>query len=163
MSVSDMTHLHVWHDSCLCVTWLILMCGMTHVYVRHDSFTCVTSLIHMCDMTHAYAWHDSFTCAAWLILCTYNFEKIIGRKLWGLPLSSSRGNFRRDMSHFQKFQSCVQILNRFRKKKWIFIILLVLENPTFHSRNDWISLFPKNLVVQIHCSFDSSLSGLSST
>jgi len=45
----------VWHDSFICVTWLIHMCGMTHSYVWHDSFTCVTWLIHMCDMTHSYA------------------------------------------------------------------------------------------------------------
>jgi len=33
---------------------------MTHLYVWHDSFICVTWLIHMCDMTHSYVWHDSF-------------------------------------------------------------------------------------------------------
>jgi len=47
-------HICVWHDSFICVTWLIHicvtwrihMCGMTHPY--------------MCDMTHSYVWHDSF-------------------------------------------------------------------------------------------------------
>jgi len=34
---------------------------MTHSYVWHDSFICVTWLIHMCDVTHSYVWHDSFT------------------------------------------------------------------------------------------------------
>jgi len=83
-----MTHSPVWHDSFICVTWLIHMCDMTHSYVWHDSsyvwhdsFICVTWLIHMCDMTHSYmwhdssyVWHDSFTCvpglmqfATWLI------------------------------------------------------------------------------------------------
>ena len=57
-----MTHSFVWHDSFICVTWLIHMCDMTHSYVWHDSFICVTWLIHMCDMTHSYVWHDSFTC-----------------------------------------------------------------------------------------------------
>ena len=80
-----MTHSYVWHDSFICVTWLIHMCDMTHSYVWHDSFMthsyvwhdsfiCVTWLIHMCDMTHSwlirmcdikmtysYVWHDSFT------------------------------------------------------------------------------------------------------
>ena len=36
-----MTHSYVWHDSFLCVTWLIPMCDMTHSYVWHDSFLCV--------------------------------------------------------------------------------------------------------------------------
>ena len=54
--------IHVWHDSFICVTWLIHVCDMTHSYVWHDSFICVTWLIHICDVTHSYAWHDSFTC-----------------------------------------------------------------------------------------------------
>ena len=69
------SHLHVWHDSFICVTWLIHMCDMTHSYVWHDSFIRVTWLIHMCDMTRSYVWYDSFIrvtshhsfmCVAWL-------------------------------------------------------------------------------------------------
>jgi len=77
----DMTHSYVWHDSFICVTWLIHMCDMTHSSVWHDSFICVTWLhlllsrrtwpatwlIHMCDITHAYVWHHSFICVTWLI------------------------------------------------------------------------------------------------
>jgi len=55
-----MTHLYVWHDSFICVTWLIHMCDMTHSHVWHDSFIRVTWRIHTCDMTHPYVWHDSF-------------------------------------------------------------------------------------------------------
>jgi len=62
-----MTHSDVWHDSCICVTWLIFVCDMTHSYVWHDSFRCVTWLIHMCDITHSYVWHDSFICVATLM------------------------------------------------------------------------------------------------
>ena len=36
----------------------------------HDSFMCVTWLIHVCDMTHSYLWHDSFKSMTWLI-CHY--------------------------------------------------------------------------------------------
>jgi len=57
----------VWHDSFICVTWLIHMCDMTHSYVWHDSFICVTWLIHMCDMNHSFVWHDSFICLTRLI------------------------------------------------------------------------------------------------
>jgi len=35
------------------------MCDITHWFVWHDSFVCVTWLIYMCDMTHLYVWHDS--------------------------------------------------------------------------------------------------------
>ena len=58
----DMTHSYKWHDSFICVAWLIHMCDMTHSYVCHESCICVTWLIHMCDMTHSYVWHDSFIC-----------------------------------------------------------------------------------------------------
>jgi len=54
-----MTHSYVWHDSFICVTWLIHMCDMTHSYVWHDSFICVTHsyvwLIHVCQVQRAAA------------------------------------------------------------------------------------------------------------
>ena len=71
---NDMTHSYVWHDSFICVTWLIHMCDMTHSYVWHHSFnhthnlsvaqqpTTMTSWIYGCDMTCWYLWHDWFTC-----------------------------------------------------------------------------------------------------
>jgi len=65
----------VWHDSFICVTWLIHiwvtwhihMCDITHSYVRYDALICATWLIHMCDMTHLYVRDDSFICVTWLI------------------------------------------------------------------------------------------------
>jgi len=57
----------VWHDSFICVTWLIPMCDMTHSYVWHDAIICVTWRIHMCEMTHSYVWHDSIICVTWRI------------------------------------------------------------------------------------------------
>jgi len=33
-----------------------------HSYVWHDSFICVTWLIHVCDLTHSCVWLDSFIC-----------------------------------------------------------------------------------------------------
>jgi len=50
-----------------CLTWLIhvcdmTMCDMTHLYVWHDSFTCVTWLIHMFNMTHSCVWNRSIIC-----------------------------------------------------------------------------------------------------
>jgi len=59
-----MTHPNVWHDSSICVTWLIHKCGMTHPYVWHDSYISVTWLwlIHMCDI-----------CVISLITCVYTY------------------------------------------------------------------------------------------
>jgi len=68
--MGDMTHSFVWHDSFICVTWLIYLWNMTHWYGWHASFICVTGLIHMGDMTHSAVCHDSFICVTWLIhLC----------------------------------------------------------------------------------------------
>jgi len=70
MSHTWMTYSSVWHDSFICVTWLIHLCDMTPSSVWHDSFICVTWLLHLCDMTHSSVWHDSFICVTWLLhLC----------------------------------------------------------------------------------------------
>ena len=52
----DMAPLYLWHDSSICVTWLIYICDMTHVYVCHDSFICVTWLIRA-------SWHACMSVA----------------------------------------------------------------------------------------------------
>ena len=78
--VWDMTHIHVGHDSDVCVTWLICMCDMTHLYVWHDSDAGRRGvsqdslmygiwLIYLCDMTDLYVGHDSVICGTWLT-CT---------------------------------------------------------------------------------------------
>jgi len=41
------------YDSSLGVTWLDHMCDLTHSHVWYDSCICVTWLIHMCDMTNS--------------------------------------------------------------------------------------------------------------
>ena len=56
----------MWHDSFICVTWLIHMCDMTHSYMWHDSFIYVTWLIHICNMTQSDMLHDSFIYVTWL-------------------------------------------------------------------------------------------------
>ena len=61
----------VWHDSSICVTWLIYMCDMTQQPppFRAPDYTVirVTWLINTYDMTDSYVWHDSLICAAWLM------------------------------------------------------------------------------------------------
>jgi len=56
--MSDMTHVHVWRDSCICDTWVpqspTWFMRATHVRVGHDSFMCVTWLIYMSDMTYSH-------------------------------------------------------------------------------------------------------------
>ena len=75
---SDMTHSQVWHDSFLCVTWLIHMCDVllqamllppTNACVLAVCCSvCVAVIIHMCDMllqvmllppTKSHLWHDT--------------------------------------------------------------------------------------------------------
>jgi len=59
-SCFEVTHSYVWHDSFICVTWLVHN-------VWHDSFIGETRLIHMWDMTHSHARHDSCICETWLV------------------------------------------------------------------------------------------------
>jgi len=54
----DMSHLCVWHDSCICVTWRIWMSDMSLSYARHDSGAPATRPIQQSNMTHTYVWHD---------------------------------------------------------------------------------------------------------
>jgi len=61
----DMTPSYVWHDSFICVTWLIHMCDMTPSYVWQDALIYVTWLMHTCDMTQSCMWHDSFIHVTW--------------------------------------------------------------------------------------------------
>jgi len=49
------------HSASLGQSLTRLLCDMTHSYVWHDSFICVTWLIHTCNMTPSYVWHDSFS------------------------------------------------------------------------------------------------------
>jgi len=62
----------VWHDSLICVTWMIYVCDMTHSCGMTHSYECVCLSkwclpVRMCDMTHWYVWHESFMCVTWLI------------------------------------------------------------------------------------------------
>jgi len=66
-----MTYSYVWHDSFICVTWLLHMHDITCRYLRlcYDSFICVPGLIHKFQ-SHIWIWYrvdicvyDSFICA----------------------------------------------------------------------------------------------------
>jgi len=62
-----MHHVYVWHDSIICVRWLIHMCGLSQPYMWHDKYWCVlhvsfmrmTLLIHVSDMKYWCVWHNS--------------------------------------------------------------------------------------------------------
>jgi len=65
---------------------------MTRSYVWHDSFICVTWLVHMCDMTRSYVWHDSFICVTWLIHVTHSRNPLITRVPWLCWISHVAGD-----------------------------------------------------------------------
>ena len=50
-------HSYVWHDSFMCVTWLVHMGDTTHSYVWHVCDMTHSYVWHVCDMTHSYVWH----------------------------------------------------------------------------------------------------------
>jgi len=61
----------VWHDSFICVTWLIHMCDMTHSYVWHDSFIRVTYGAPAKILKKSALWFNTLYRMAWIWL----FEK----------------------------------------------------------------------------------------
>ena len=51
-----MTHSYAWHDSFVCLPWLMYMCAMTYSYVMlHVGIRCILTAgdIHMCAMTYS--------------------------------------------------------------------------------------------------------------
>jgi len=73
---------YVWHDSFLCVAWVIHACDMTRVYAArtwlrllhmcpfdtHVTHMCTLhGLVDVCDMTRWCVWHDSLMCVTWLV------------------------------------------------------------------------------------------------
>jgi len=82
-----MTYSYVWHDSFICVAWLIHTRDMTYSHVKwptlvwHGSSR-VTWLIRICGMTRLYAWHDVFTCemthssVKWIITCDMTHSNV---------------------------------------------------------------------------------------
>ena len=56
--VCDMTHSYVWHDSFICVTWLIHMCDMTHI-ANSTSHVSAESISGRHSHSQQLSWHDS--------------------------------------------------------------------------------------------------------
>ena len=124
IDIWNMAMIHGWHDSFLCVIWLISMCDGTHFYVWRDSFLCVTWLISVCDVTRFYVkhdtilyetWHkrcDSFLCVTWLIsMC--------------------------DMTHFYVWRDsilCVTRLNFMWNMTHAFLLSLSIQTATWGRR-----------------------------
>ena len=95
------THLFVWHDSFIRVTWLIHTCVTDSfcsylcrlIYIR-DSFICLTWLKHVYDMTHSYVWHDSFI-RVWLTnsFCPFCLRRQRSKRSCGSRLIHLCGSF----------------------------------------------------------------------
>ena len=74
---------YIWHNSCIGVTWLILICDMIHSYVWHNPFISVTWLTHgklslwftnlwlFADDSIVSSASDSFTARS-RVYCSYN-------------------------------------------------------------------------------------------
>jgi len=52
---------YVWHDSFMCVSWLIHVCTKTYLYMEVDfCLIWVTWLIHVCELTYSCVHQDLF-------------------------------------------------------------------------------------------------------
>jgi len=84
INMCDMTHSYAWHDSLICVPWVIqTYLFWCHIWISHVTYewvmSCCISLLMSCTWlschtwlcvcvtTDSYAWHDSLRCATSLI------------------------------------------------------------------------------------------------
>ena len=70
---------------------LVSLCDMTHSYMCHDSFICVTWLIYMCDMTYSFVWHDWFRIfmyKTWLFPYSYVWHDASRIHMWDMTHSA---------------------------------------------------------------------------
>jgi len=80
---SSFSHAYVWHDWCICVTWLMHMRNMTRVYVwkaRDEQDSKNRFRMHMYKMTHVHVWHDScilVTCHMHVPLCMTGARRLV--------------------------------------------------------------------------------------
>jgi len=91
----------MWHDTFVCVTWLIHMCDMTHSYGWRGSFICVPWRIHTRDMTHSYVCHDAFIRVTWLIHMTQSYPQTEEIRLRIITTAKMSTNFRGSPHNFQ--------------------------------------------------------------
>jgi len=114
MHMCDMTHSHVWHDTCvshreLSVIYSYVWCDpsvVSHLFicvmwwdthVWHLIESC-QSFIHMCDVTHSHVWRASCTCVTWDIhTCDWSYLYMIC--LTFMLESRHSLNSRRDVPH----------------------------------------------------------------
>jgi len=107
----DTIHSYVWHDSFLCVTWLIHMCDMTSIYVWHVSFMCcykqlphaficityeVSHICHTYDMSHMC--HTYEVSHIWSVTQIHTYVTHMSH-MWYVTHMSHKFTHMRDMSH----------------------------------------------------------------
>ena len=100
--VCVMTH---WCDSFLRMTWLVSVRDMTHFYLRHDSFVCVTRLILIVTWLVVRLFKESST---WLRSCFHGVSWLIVMTVmthWHDSLAWLVCTS--DMTHFDDSFSCV--------------------------------------------------------
>jgi len=97
IQMCDVTNSHVWYNSFIRVTWLIVddgwkwalishMCDMWVSDMAHFGLIhmCVTWFIHMCDMTHSHVWHDLFICVRYYSLICLIWLIVDDKGRWAL-------------------------------------------------------------------------------
>ena len=105
--------IHVWHDSFICVAWLIPMCDMTYSYVWHGFNICVTCLVHVLlqatgtrihmynvwSVTHmSRIWYVTHVSHIWSVTQIHTYVTHMSH-MWYVTHMSHKFTHMRDMSH----------------------------------------------------------------
>jgi len=124
--VCALTHLYVWHDSFICVTWFVHMCDIVHSYSSHDAFMCVTWLIHTCDLTCAYVWHDALIRVTRLVHTETIFNCLLS---WFI---------RGDMTHvYVWYDSCICVIWRIHTHEGHLLVSVIECGKKTGGRKKW--------------------------
>jgi len=69
----------VWHDSCMCASWLSYVTWLIHAW--HDSFIC--DMTHSCVTWLIHMWHNSFICNVnrHTIVISTDLQHLLGDRL----------------------------------------------------------------------------------
>ena len=71
-----MSHACVWHDSCMCVTWLMHVCDMTHACISRFDMSHAALIMSQCDIIHSCVFHVTLMHMSPAALITYNMSLV---------------------------------------------------------------------------------------
>jgi len=128
----------VWHDSFICVTWLIHLCDLAHWHVL---YSVPDGLYYsVCDTTHSYLWHGAFVCATWPHSCVWHASSIHATCLIHIPHTTHA--HLRDMPHSYVWHDACHVESRKGFITWNQLLQEGIKRAKVQEEKDsWTALY----------------------